>query len=79
MKLNADIVFDNLSELVSARMMGACEKEMRLGRPRFYTGSGQVFEQDTLYVIRADRLPSRSTVRPGAVLVVVGDTLQLPF
>lgn len=79
MKLNADIVFDNISEIVSARMMGGSEKEMRLGRPRFYTGNGQAFEQDTLYVIRADKLPSRSTVRPGAVLVVVGDTLQLPF
>ena len=34
MKLNADIVFDNISEIVSARMMGNSEKEMRLGRPR---------------------------------------------
>ena len=52
---------------------------LHLSRPRFYTGNGQIFEKDTPYIIRADKLPMRSSVRPGAVLVVVGDTMQLSF
>lgn len=79
MKLNADIVFDNLSDHISVEMLGRRETGLHLSRPRFYTGNGQVFEKDTLYVIRADKLPMRSTVRPGVVLIVVGDTMQLSF
>lgn len=79
MKLNADIVFDNLNDHISVEMLGRKESGLHLSRPRFYTGNGQIFEKDTLYIIRADKLPMRSSVRPGAVLVVVGDTMQLSF
>lgn len=77
MRLNADIVFDNMSDHFDVRMLGRKETGFHLGRPRFYAGNGQVFEQDTLYVIRADKLPLRSPVRKGVVLVVVGESRQI--
>ena len=35
MKLNVEIIFDNLREQVPARLVGVREKELHLGRPEY--------------------------------------------
>ena len=40
MKLNVEIIFDNLREQVPARLVGVREKELHLGRPEYYLGAG---------------------------------------
>lgn len=77
MKLNADIVFDNLPPHLGARMEGPKSERLLLGRPVLYEGMEQPFRQNTLTVLRAERLPLHAHAEAGAVIVCLGSTPRL--
>lgn len=79
MKLNADIIYDGLSERLSVEMGGQKETELRLGRPVFYNGGEGAFAADRLYITRADCLPRQAAVQRGAVILCQGSSVQLDY
>lgn len=79
MRLNADIIYDNLRKDVSVDMSGQKEPELLLERPIFCLGDESVFLSNRLYIVMADRFPSHPIVKRGAVIVYVGDSMQLSY
>lgn len=79
MKLNATIIFDNLKESMPAEIMGSSKKDLTLERPRFFSGDSDTFPENSLFVSRADKLPSRSNIKDGVVIVCIGDSMQLTY
>ena len=77
MKLNADILFDNLPAQFEARMDGPKEERLLLGRPRLYEGMEQPFRAGTLTIVRAERLPQRAHAEPGAVIICLGSSPRI--
>ncbi|WP_165443638.1 hypothetical protein [Olsenella sp. Marseille-P4559] len=77
MKLNADIVFDNLPRSLAPEIRGVRETEMRLRRPELYETGSTELEPDHLYVIREERLPRHITVGRGCVIVCIGTSARL--
>lgn len=79
MKLNSDIVFDNLKELTPAEMYGPKDAELHLERPEFYLGDERTFLANHLYFAKTDRLPQRPIIEKGAVIVCIGDREHLAY
>ena len=80
MKLNAHIIFDGLSQSFDVTLSGAPVKELTLPRPTIYMDGNSEFAAGTLYVASADHLPGRPVIHRSAVLVCVGDSLNVrPF
>ena len=77
MRLNADIVLDNLPSNLNAHMTGPKTMDLMLGRPQLYAGGSEPFEQNVLYLVNAERIPGRATVGRGCVIVCIGETPQL--
>ena len=77
MKLNADIVFDNLPAQFEAHMEGPKDDRLRLGRPQLYEGMERPFKEGTLTIVRAERLPQRAYAEKGAVILCIGSTPRL--
>lgn len=71
MKLSATMVRDSLPAPLKAKITGVGNPAGLLGRPELYGGEG-AFESGRLYVVRADRLPSRAHAERGACLVCIG-------
>lgn len=74
MKLNADIVFDNLPLHFEAHMDGPKDERLILGRPLLYEGMERPFAAGTLTVVRAERLPQRAHAEAGAVIICIGSS-----
>ena len=74
MNLNADIVFDNLSCEMNAKMAGPKVLELALCRPELYEGGGAPFEANRLYLVNSERVPQRAHVERGSVIVSIGDS-----
>ena len=72
LKLNADIVFDNMPAQYGAHMEGPKEKRLLLRRPQLYEGLEHPFEANTLTLVRAERLPQRARAEAGAVIICIG-------
>ena len=72
MKLNADVIFDNLPTAWNARLLGDPQKALRLRRPELFETTMREFRDDHLYILREERLPQRVHVEPRAVIVCLG-------
>lgn len=72
MKLNADILYDELSLLLKVQRAGEGKKALCLERPEFYGDNNYEFLENHLYICRTDRLRSDSVMRKGMVLLCVG-------
>ncbi|MDO4343193.1 MAG: helix-turn-helix domain-containing protein [Eubacteriales bacterium] len=79
MKLNTDIIYNDLVLSVSAELSGVRKKELHLRRPEYYTDSSKVFLADHLYVVRADKLTPKTAAEPGTAIVCIGDSVYLPY
>lgn len=79
MKLNESVIFDYLDKSFEATMHGEPSDSLHLPRPVFCMPGDEEFLADHLYVASADHLPVHPIIRKGAVLVVVGDSMQLSF
>ncbi|MDO5120345.1 MAG: helix-turn-helix domain-containing protein [Coriobacteriales bacterium] len=72
MKLNADVIFDNLPTAWNARLLGDPQKALQLRRPELFETTMREFRDDHLYILREERLPQRVRVDPRAVIVCLG-------
>ena len=77
MKLNASIIFQELSSLFSVEMTGADRSDLHLGPPELYVGGDIEFRSNHLYVLTASALPQRPIFPKDAVLVCVGNSMRL--
>lgn len=77
LKLNADIIFDNLPVQLAAHMEGPKEERLLLGRPLLYEGMERPFKAGTLTIVRAERLPQRAHAEMGAVIICIGSSSRL--
>lgn len=79
MKLNAEIILDNLQGYLPAKLMGTPEKVLHLRRPEYYVNPEQPFLRDHLYVAKAEHLPKRPVIEPRVVIICVGNSMYLPY
>lgn len=79
MKLSAGIVFDNLKADIQIEMFGQRDDALLLERPRFHADDEKVFVNNQLYIAMAERLPQRPTLERDAVILCIGDSLQLSY
>ena len=77
MKLNADIICSGLKNRYNAHITGPKTTELTLSRPEVWQQNTAVFRGDHLYLASADHLPQRPRIQKGAVLVCIGDSIQL--
>lgn len=79
MKLNADILYLELSSQYRITMNGPHEKRLTLSRPEFYMDGEDSFLTDHLYLATAEHLPRRPKIQRGAVLVCIGESNALRY
>lgn len=77
MKLNAEIILDNLENDMKVELLGTLNSALVLERPKFYTGAEKSFCANELYIALADRLPARPKLSPESVIICVGDSMQV--
>lgn len=71
-KLNADIVSDNLSQAFTIEFLGKKKAELTLKRPEFYGGTTRDFKANVLYVAFADQLPLDPNFDDYVVIICLG-------
>lgn len=71
MKLNADIIYKELSKTIRLDCYGVRKKELLLQRPIFWLG-GKEMMPDRLYVVRSDLLPKHTQIQEGDLIICVG-------
>jgi len=71
MKLNSDIIYDNLSQLFEIQRYGPKDESLTLGRPVLYEPNTD-FNQCKVYVARYDMLPSVPQKTSGEMVVCIG-------
>lgn len=72
MKLNADIIFDNLSHSVMIEGYGPRKEELTLNRPELFTGVSCEFQSNKVYISHVNRLPPNPVFDEGVVVICVG-------
>lgn len=79
MKLNADIIFENLKERVPTEMFGYKNDQLNLLRPEFYTDESKPLLSKHLYIMPKDVALRRTSVEKGAVIICLGDVPKMSF
>lgn len=79
MKLNADVIYDNLKESVLVEMVGYKSEELLLKRPEFYVNESKAFLANHLYIVESGQLPIRPTIEKGAVIICIGEIPQMQY
>ena len=77
MKLNADIIHQNLRESLPVTFTGEAGSGLSLLRPEFYLESSSDFLDDHVYVCSADHLPKTPRIGRNVLLVCIGDAPEL--
>ena len=72
MELNADIIYDNLSQVLAVERYGRGKQNLALIRPEFYNRENRELRKNHVYVSRADWLPHNPIFESGVVIVCVG-------
>lgn len=72
MKLNADIINDNLALKWDTSFLGPREMNLTIGRPELYEGGDKPFLSGHLYLMHVSRLPRHAPAQRGAVIVCIG-------
>lgn len=78
MKLNLDILSENLSEIISLKTFGQSSDKLRLSRPLLYD-EVTVFEADKIYIALTDSLPEQPHIIKGTVIIGIGNSLPKAF
>ena len=79
MRLNADILFDNLSQFVRVEYYGHGKTERTLRRPELSDGANREFKPDQIYIALADRLPADPVFGDGVVMICVGSKPSIAY
>ncbi|MCQ2486510.1 MAG: helix-turn-helix domain-containing protein [Clostridia bacterium] len=69
MKLNADIVYENLRKQFPGEISGYRSKELILRRPEFYVENTEVLKRGHLYLMARDEFPRHLSLEKGCVIV----------
>ena len=77
MKLNANLIFDNLPEEWNAVYYGQKASALHLLRPEFYEKGQDRFRTDHVYLVKAQDLPIRPRIDPDALILLLGDSVYL--
>ena len=77
MKLNANLIFDNLPEEWNAVYYGKKASALHLLRPEFYEKGQDRFRTDHVYLVKAQDLPIRPRIDPDALILLLGDSVYL--
>lgn len=79
MKLNADIIFNNIKEITKAEISGPRTENLFLQRPEFYLDEKRDFLENHCYVASADHLPNRPVIENNVVLILLGNSAKTNF
>lgn len=73
MRLNVDVIYDNLSRQIPLEIRGEYSDELTLKRPKLYCGENRPFRSDYIYVVTGSRLPVKAMIEPNVVLLCLGE------
>ncbi|MCR5066810.1 MAG: helix-turn-helix domain-containing protein [Erysipelotrichaceae bacterium] len=79
MRLNADIIFRELSRQFPCEMYGPELNALSLGRAEFYLDGETEFLSDHLYLASIDHLPPRPQIRSNSMLICIGEGFALNY
>lgn len=79
MKLNADIIFQRLSQSYPVELYGSKNPKLLLSRPELYMDNELDFLSDHLYVATVEHLPRRPHLEKNVSLVCIGDSARLTY
>ena len=80
MRLNADIVYHNLKQVLDVEIYGMCENRLSLFRPEFYLDRTSRFQENHVYVCSADHLPDDPVIEDNVLfLCVIADLIIKEF
>lgn len=79
MKLNADVIFENLKEVMPVELSGWKRNGLTLSRPEFYTDDRESFLKDHVYIVTAERMPRRVSLEKGTVIICIGEVPQMSY
>ena len=79
MRLSADILGRELAKQYRVTMGGSYENRLTLMRPQFYMDGEDSFLTDHLYLATVEHLPRRPKIQRGAVLVCIGESLNMKY
>ncbi|MBQ6036418.1 MAG: hypothetical protein IJL43_03815, partial [Lachnospiraceae bacterium] len=77
MKLNADIVFEELKKKYTVRMTGPRTPDLTISRPELYLDNEVEFLSNHLYLATVDHLPLHPKLQSNIVIVVIGEGAKL--
>ena len=77
MKLNVDVIYQNLKTGMPVTVLGEFSSELSLLRPEFYLEPSDRFLSDHVYVCSADHLPENPVIESNTVLICLGDDSRL--
>ncbi|MDD5824225.1 MAG: helix-turn-helix domain-containing protein [Firmicutes bacterium] len=78
MKLNKDIIYNNLKDYMSVKYEGQNgSSKLLLQRPEFYLDRSGFFQENHVYVCSADHLPALPNIEDNVLLVCLGNAPQL--
>lgn len=72
MKLNADILYENLVSEFPAELSGFHTSELNLRRPEFYVDSSKPMEANHLYILPGEQFPRHLKMEKGCVILCSG-------
>ena len=76
MRLNADIIYHNLKQVLNVEIYGMCENDLVLHRPEFYLDRTSRFQENHVYVCSADHLPPDPVIEDNVLLICLGEAPQ---
>lgn len=79
MKLNADIIYDNLCQTLELERTKKGSKKLLLGRPEFFRAGDSKFLEDHVYITSVECLPSRPEFPNNMLLICVGKYLPAEY
>ena len=79
MKLNAEILFHEISREFPAEMTGYQSDELIIDRPEFYLDENIPFRAGHLYVMAGERISRRVPAEKGAVILCTGTAPQMSY
>lgn len=79
MKLNASILYHDLSAKYPCEFYGPETTKLSLGRPVFYFDEEKAFEDDHLYIANAEHLPAKPALGDNVVVICVGKGTHLTY
>lgn len=78
MKLNVDILKDNLSDIIPVKQYGHGHIKLSLTRPLLYDGKSS-FKSDNVYITSFDNLPKQPNLEDRTVIICIGKELPKPY